>query len=140
MNAEIKTKLRMKAMQATVPFCYSCYTNCPKGRCPQCGNDDLMKCMPGYGIEYGVDWVFEHLVDDLESVETEELFENMMKGTYQEAAKVGPIEVDVVSILKEQTAWWRSAKSDYIDDLVAEEELTEIGGKYYWTSDLEDHL
>ncbi len=140
MNAEIKTKLEEKAMQATVPFCYTCYTSCPCGRCRRCGSDDLMRLMPGYGVEYGVDWTFEHLLDGMESVDTDELFEHMMEGAYEETAMVGPLEVDVISTLKEHTAWWREAQNEYIDDLVAEEELTEIGGQYYWTCDLEDRL
>ena len=140
MNAEIRTKLEEMAMEETTPFCYTCYTDCPCGRCDDCGSDDLMRHLPGVGVEYGTEWVFEHLVKSLKTVDTEEIFEDMMEGAYGETTMVGPCEVNVVDVLKEDSIWWHEAKWEYLDGLVADDELTEIEGEYYWTSDLEDHL
>ena len=140
MKAEIETKLEEMAMRETTPFCYLCYCDCPKGLCIRCGSDDLMRRLPGCGVEYGVDWVFEYLLSDLESVDIEEIFEGMLEDVYGETAKVGPLEVDMASTLKNDSVWWRTAKWEYLDSLLEDEMLTEIKGKYYWTSDLEDHL
>ena len=140
MNAEIETKLKTKAMRATVPFCYRCQSYCPCGQCFRCGSDDLMTGIFGVGVGHGLEWAFEHLVGGIESVDTEAIFEHMMKGSYNKTSMVGPLEVDTLSILKENSAWWQTTKQDYLNDLILEDELTKIGDKYYWTSELEKRL
>ena len=139
MNAEIETKLTKKALERTIPFCYTCYRDCPDGRCISCWSDDLMRHLPCIGVEYGTEWVIEHMVQDLESVDTEEVFKDMVVEVYGKTDTVGPLEFDVVDTLKkEDPDWWSEAKWEYIDDLVQSAEIAEIGNKYYWASDLED--
>ena len=140
MNAEIRTKLEARAMKATIPFCDTCCKNCPTGRCAHCGSDDLMKYMPGVGIQHGLEWAFEHLVDDIESVDTEEVFERMIKSFYNKTSHIGPLEVDTLATLKEYSSWWHIAKKHYILELVSEGQLTKIGGKHYWTDNLRNRL
>ncbi|MBL8083599.1 MAG: hypothetical protein JNN26_13355 [Candidatus Obscuribacter sp.] len=67
-SAEIKEKLQEMAHEASRPFCYSVYVTVEADengqyRCPKCGSDDLMREVEGVGVEYGFDWVMEHLVE-----------------------------------------------------------------------------
>ena len=140
MNAQIETKLEEKAMRETIPFCYDCYKDCPKGLCRHCGSDDLMRHLPGVAVDWGVEWTFKYLVSDLESVDVDELFADMLTDAYGENAKIGPLEVDIASTLKEYPVFWLNGKYEHADSLVEDEILVEIGGKYYWTSEVEDYL
>ncbi len=49
MNTEIQTQLHELALKRSLPFCYNDYIECPDGRCPKCGSDDLMRMFPGVG-------------------------------------------------------------------------------------------
>ena len=57
MKTEMKQKLETLAYEKTIPFCYSDYIECPTGRCPKCGSDDLQRLLRGIGNEFGVEWV-----------------------------------------------------------------------------------
>ena len=140
MNEEIENKLTEMAYEETTPFCYACYRECPDGICNKCGSDDLMRHLAGVGVEYGVDWIFEHLLAEMEEVDTDTIFEEMVEDCYGETAKVGFLEVGVVETLKEHRYAWMIAKNDYIDGLVEDDCLTLIGDKYYWTDDLKNRL
>lgn len=43
MKTEIQEKLEQLAYNRTTPFCYGCYVKAPKGVCPHCHSDDLMR-------------------------------------------------------------------------------------------------
>lgn len=62
MNTEIKEKLTELAFKKSQSFCYQCYTVAPTGTCVTCGSDDLMRHVEGVGVEYGTDWVIEHIL------------------------------------------------------------------------------
>ena len=48
-------------------------------RCPKCGSDDLMREVEGVGVEWGYDWVIEHLVESAgERVDIEELYRDLI--------------------------------------------------------------
>lgn len=32
-------------------------------RCPKCGSDDLMREVEGVGVEWGYDWIIDHIVE-----------------------------------------------------------------------------
>ena len=141
MKKEINTRLEEKAMEETTPFCYPCYHDCPDGICPDCHSDDLMRHLPGVGVEYGVEWTFEHLLRDIGNVDTDEIFEDMIEGAYGETATVGFVEIGTVEAMKTcDPVSWRIAKDEYIDGLIEDEALVEIGDNFYRTSDIEDRL
>lgn len=63
MKSEMMKKLEQVAFERTKPFCYGCYRQAPTGVCLSCGSDDLMRELPGVGVEYGLNWVIVHILD-----------------------------------------------------------------------------
>ena len=140
MNCTIKEKLTEKAYRETVPFCYLCYRDCPEGICPDCRSDDLMRHLPGVGVEYGVEWTFEHLLAEIEEVDTESAFAEMIEGCYGETVEIGFLKVGIVRAIKgHDPVAWRIAKDEYIDGLIEDGVLVCVGDKHYRISDME-HL
>jgi hypothetical protein len=141
---EITARLEKLAFKKTTPFCYSCYRKAPTGRCAQCGSDDLMRELAGGGVEYGTSWVIEALIrDNLTPVNTSEAFEQSIADCYEETTKVGWIEVDTVTALKQlDPVSWRMAEGEWIDNEVSDEQLMTFdnGCTYYWTREVEDYL
>ena len=141
MNCTIEEKLNEKAYEATTPFCYSCYRDCSDGVCTSCGNDDLMRHLPGVGVEYGVDWVHEHLLDEIEAVDADSIFEEMIEEFYGDTVKIGFIKLATAKVIRDNAPLdWRMARDEHIDSLIDEETLVDIDGKYYWASDIESRL
>jgi hypothetical protein len=139
MNAELKKKLEKLAYQRTKPFCYSCYETAPTGRCKKCHSDDLMRELDGVGVEYGTDWVIKHIVEsELEEVDIERNLEQCIADCYGETTKIGFIEVDTARAIQElDPVAWKCALSDEESQLIEDDQIIEIGGKYYWTHDAE---
>lgn len=123
------------------PFCYTCYQTAPSGRCAACGSDDLMREVPSVGVGYGLDWVAEHLVDDkLAAVDVDEAFEESVAEIYPETVKIGWIEYDVASAIKElDPVSWNLAKSEWIDSEASDDLLMTFdnGSTYYRVADVE---
>lgn len=144
MNTEIQKQLEKIAYNKTNPFCYSCYQECPEGRCQSCGSDDLMRLLPGNGCEYGTDWVIKELLqENLNPVDLEEAFEQMISESYPETTTVGWMELDTVSILKEMDPIsWRCALSEYESQEADEGNIISFdnGSIYYWKQDIEDFI
>jgi len=94
MNAEeIQNKLKDLAFERTIPFCYSCYQDCPDGQCKACGSDDLMRHLKGVGVEYGTDWVIKHILEEeLEEVDLEESFKQTVDDFYGKEIQIGFIK------------------------------------------------
>ena len=139
MNTEIKEKLNKLALLRSKPFCYSCYQSTPSGVCPKCHSDDLMRELPGVGVEYGLGWVVEHIVEsELTEIDREQAFEDSLEGLYPETTQIGFIEYDTITAMKElDPVAFELAESEYIDSLLDDDQIVEIGSKYYWTSDVE---
>jgi hypothetical protein len=141
---EIETRLREIALKRSTPFCYSDYIECPTGRCPKCGSDDLMRQLDGVGVEYGTSWIIEHfLKQELSPVDIEEAFEETIRGVYPESTKVGWMTFDTVTLMKEQDPIsWRCAVSEYESEEESEGNIISFdgGSTYYWTHDLENLL
>ena len=141
---ELAKALEQLAFQKTIPFCYSCYKDAPKGRCTQCGSDDLMRHLPGVGVEYGTDWVIRELLQEhVLTPEFDELFESSISDCYGEEIKVGWMTLDTVTVMKEMDPIsWDMAKQEYIDGLEQEEKLVSFdnGSHYYWADDVEQLL
>ncbi|MAX67052.1 MAG: hypothetical protein CME66_08970 [Halobacteriovoraceae bacterium] len=136
---EINNKLTKLAFERTIPFCYGCYIDCPEGRCKECGTDDLMRHLPGVGVEYGTDWVIESIVSvEVEPIDTEEIFEQMIDESYGEEIQIGFIKSNVSCAIKAlDPIAWDIAKTEYIDGLIQDEQIVEIDGENYWIHDLE---
>ena len=144
MNTEIQQKLTRLAYKRSKPFCYNDYIECPDGRCSKCGSDDLMRLVPGVGCEYGTDWVVEHILEtELEPVDMNAAFEDMIRECYPETTKVGWLELDTVSVLKEMDpVAWRSAQSEWESQEAEARTIISLdnGGIYYRHDEIEDLL
>jgi len=140
----LKARLEKLAFTKTISFCYSCYRQAPTGRCDRCGSDDLMRELPGHGVEWGVDWVIRSLVrDNLTPANTEEAFEESVSQCYPKTTTVGWLELDTVSMLKEMDpVAWDLAESEWIDSELSEGNLITFdnGINYYWTYEVEKYL
>ena len=123
------------------PFCYGCYEAAPSGRCERCGSDDLMRFVPGVGVEYGLDWVAAHLVSEqLTSVDIDKAFEESVSESYPETVKIGWIDYDVASAIKSlDPISWDLAKSERIDAEVSEDVFVtfDSGSTYFRVADVE---
>ncbi len=141
MKNEIQEKLEQLAFDCTTAFCYGCYVKANKGVCPQCNSDDLMRHLEGVGCEWGTDWVIKHILqEELTEIDTDEVFEESIRGSYSEVTEVGWMKFDTIDLMKSQDPIsWRIAKDEYIDYLEQDEEIVSFdgGSNYYWKHDLE---
>ena len=81
----IHTRLEAAAFKVTDNFCYSCYKVVEGDQCPECHSDDFMRHLSGVGVEYGTEWVIEHLIKQhCTAVDGEELFEEILDDCYPE--------------------------------------------------------
>lgn len=143
MKHEITEQLNKIAELKTKPFCYSCYTVAPTGRCSCCGSDDLMRILPGSGCEYGYAWVIKEILSEIESVDTEKRFEDSIRSCYEEETKIGWLKVDTVAAIKElDPISWNMAKNEWLDSEVEEENLLTFdeGSNYFEPYELQNHL
>ena len=129
---ELYTQLEIVAHKRTIPFCYLCYVDAPSGMCVRCGTDDLMRHLPGVGVEYGYEWVIEHLLDqeveDITPEQQEELFMEFIDSCYNEETQVAFITVDTAWALKELDP---VAFGIAMNDFFMEDAHIEIWGKLY---------
>jgi len=73
---ELNEKLTALAFDVTDNFCYGCYKAVEGDRCPDCHSDDFMRHLDGVGVEYGTEWVIQHLIrEHCQAVDAEEQFE-----------------------------------------------------------------
>ena len=143
MNSELKEKLTQLAFNRSSPFCYNCYHDCPSGRCGTCGSDDLMRSVDGVGCEYGAEWVIKHILEtELTHFDLEESFEDMIRECYPETTKVGWLEFDTVTLMKENDpVSWRCALSEFESQELDEERVVTLdGSNFYYINDIENLL
>mgnify|MGYP000146049346 FL=1 len=142
MNSELKEKLTKLAFNRSLPFCYNCYHECPTGRCESCGSDDLMRLVQGVGCEYGTEWIVQHILEtELNPVNIEESFEEMIRECYPETTKVGWMEFDTVTLMKEQDPIsWRCALAEHESNEESEGLIVSFDGgvTYYRTDEVEN--
>jgi hypothetical protein len=126
------------------PSYFGCYAAAPPGRCEQCGSDDLMRLVPGIGVEYGLDWVAEHLVSErLTTVDLDAAFEESVSEIYPETVKIGWIEYDVASAIETlDPVSWNLARSEWIDNEVSDDAFMTFdnGSTYYRVADVEQMI
>ena len=137
-NPELYEQIEKIAHKRTIPFCYLCYIDAPSGRCVRCGTDDLMRHLPGVGVEYGYEWVIEHLLDqeadDISEEEQEEFFKDFIDDCYNEEVQVGFLTVNTgraVQILDP------IAFELGMDEYFMEDAHVEIDGKLYCITTIE---
>lgn len=92
----------------------------------------------------GAGQVIKHILqEELTSADIDETFEESVRQCYPEEVTVGWITVDTVEVLKSQDPTsWRIARDEYIDELVAIEEIISYddGITFYWLQQIEDFL
>lgn len=134
---EIKNKLREQAHEVSRPFCYMDYLTVTvdddgNAVCPKCGTDDLMRELEGVGVEYGYDWIMEHIVkEEGTAIDGNEMYDELLDECY-EPFKIGDLEYSPSQVLKDvDPTAYRIGKQDYLDSLVEDGQLVCLGGTYY---------
>lgn len=144
MHSEIQKRLEQLAFAKSQPFCYHDYIQCPTGRCPKCGSDDLMRIVPEVGCDYGVEWVIKHLLEtELSTADLEEAFEQSVRACYPEEMQVGWMTFDTVSVMKDQDpVGWRCALVEYESQEESDGTIISLdgGSTYYFRQDIESFL
>ena len=140
----IHGRLQEAAYKITDNFCYSCYKVVEGQYCPDCQTDDLMCHLAGVGVEYGTEWVIEHLITTrltpIGQEEKEEMYEDFLDECYPEV-KVGEITYSTSQIIKEMDSlYFQMGASENLQRLATDEILYEYSGEYYRMGDLEQIL
>ena len=132
-----KGKLEEMAWDASRPFCYMDYVTvqpdeCGHAACPKCGSDDLMREVEGAGVEYGIDWVMEHIVEtEGERVDIAELYRDLLDECYA-PVKFGNLEYSPSQVLEAvDPVAFRIGVSEYADSEIEDGRLIELNGNYY---------
>lgn len=144
MNTEIHEQLTQLAFKRSTPFCYGCYTEASTGRCNSCGSDDLMRLVHGNGCEYGTDWIIKSILEtELTAVDLDEEFEEYVRQCYPETIQVGWMNLDAVSVMKDQDpVSWSCAQSDWESQEVEAGNIISFDGgcNYYRGQEIETIL
>jgi len=90
----------------------------------------------GVGVEYGTEWVIEHLIKEhCSPIDAEEQFEELLSETC-ETVKIGSLEYDPGYVLRNiDPVAFRCGVSDMLFD---EDQYIEIDGQYYQVYDVEN--
>jgi hypothetical protein len=106
--------------------------------------NDLMRLLPDSGCEYGVDWIVKELIEEnLEFINSDEIFEQMIENCYEETTQIGFMKLSTVQVMKDQDPiCWDIAKGEYIDGLAEDEQLITFdnGSNHYWIHDIENYI
>ena len=137
----IHGRLQEAAYKITDKFCYSCYKVIKDDVCPNCWTDDFMRHLSGVGVEYGTEWVIEHLLKTkLTPVDGEELFEEMLDECYPEV-KIGNCTFSPSQVIKglDPICFEIGAKEN-LATLAEDGQLYDYNGDYYQMHDIEEML
>ncbi|MBW8036771.1 MAG: hypothetical protein FVQ79_14380, partial [Planctomycetes bacterium] len=137
----IHARLEAAAYKVTDNFCYSCYKVVEGDQCPQCWSDDFMRHLSGVGVEYGCEWVIEHLIKQhCTAVDGEELYEEILDECYPEIA-IGCCTFSPSDVMKElDPTCFRVGAQENLDSLTEDCQLYESEGEYYQMFDIEEML
>ena len=137
----LHARLESAAYKVTDNFCYSCYKVVDGEFCPTCHSDDFMRHLSGVGVEYGCEWVIEHLIKQhCESIDEEELFDEMMDECYPEI-EIGCCTFSPSAVMKElDPTCFRIGAQENLDSLAEDGQLYETGGEYYNTHEVEEMI
>jgi hypothetical protein len=144
LHPDLQTRLKELAYRKSKPFCYSCYRTAPAGRCEICQSDDLMRELAGDGVDWGTDWIIEHLIrENLTPINVDEEFEESVRQCYPETVTIGWLTLDTVSTIRDaDPVSWRCALADWLSNEEGDGLIVTLdnGATYYRTSDIEDYL
>ena len=144
MSNNFYEKLSQMALEQSIPFCYGCYKDAPGGRCNTCSSDDLMRHVPGIGVEYGTEWIIKHILEtELTPVNLEEAFEESIRQCYPETVNVAWLTLDLITVCREMDpVSWEIAKGEWEAQEADEGNIVSFdnGSTYYWCHDLEKLL
>jgi hypothetical protein len=106
--------------------------------CPGCGSDDFMRHLESVDVEYGTDWVIEHLIKEhCSPIDSEQELEELLNETC-EMVKIGTLEYDPGYVLKNiDPVAFRCGVSDMLAD---DEQFVEVSGEYYRINDIENMI
>ena len=138
---DLKDKLTALAFDTTDNFCYGCYKVVEGESCPECQSDDFMRHVEGVGVEYGTEWVIDHIIQDrCESIDDEALFDEMLDECYPEI-ELGCCSWSPSHVMSElDPTAYRIGVQEHIDSLVEDCQLYESDGDYYQVFDIEEML
>ena len=133
----IKEQLTEGAYDESHAFCYSDYRRVEANedgeyRCPKCGSDDLMRELEGVGVEWGTDWIIEHLVrEEGEEVDIAELYRDLLDEIY-DPIKFGELEYSPSMVLESvDRVAFEMGCDEYADSELDDGRLIELNGSYY---------
>ncbi len=136
----IKEQLTERAYDESHAFCYSDYRRVEANedgeyRCPKCGSDDLMRELEGVGVEWGTDWIIEHLVrEEGEEVDIAELYRDLLDEIY-DPIKFGELEYSPSMVLESvDRVAFEMGCDEYADSELDDGRLIELNGSYYRTN------
>jgi len=137
----IHGRLEQAAYKVTDNFCYSCYKVVNGENCPNCFSDDFMRHLAGVGVEYGTEWVIDHLIiQNCTAVDGDDMFEEMLDECYPEL-KIGCCTFSPSQVMKEcDPTAFRIGVSENLSSLAEDGQLYEAGGEYYQMTDIEEML
>ncbi|MCP4708639.1 MAG: hypothetical protein GY869_08450 [Planctomycetes bacterium] len=100
-----------------------------------------MRHLAGVGVEYGTEWVIEHLIaQHCQPVDGAELFCDMLDECYPEVT-VGCCTFNPSEVMKElDPTAFRIGVGEYLDSLKEDMHLYEVNNDYYQVSDIEEML
>ncbi len=137
----LHARLESAAYKGTDNFCYSCYKVVDGEFCPTCHSDDFMRHLSGVGVEYGTEWVIQHLIEQhCTAVDGEDLFEEILDECYPEVT-VGCCTFSPSAVMKElDPTAFRIGAQENLDSLAEDSQLYECNGDHYNTCDIDDML
>jgi len=138
---QLHARLEAAAYKVTQNFCYSCYRVVKDDYCPTCHSDDFMRHLAGVGVEYGTEWVIEHLISTrCTPVDGEEMFAEMLDECCEEV-KIGCCTFSPSQIMKElDPTAFRVGTQENLDSLAEDAQLYEANGNHYNITDIESML
>ncbi|MBN2732402.1 MAG: hypothetical protein JXR26_08245 [Balneolaceae bacterium] len=100
-----------------------------------------MRHLSGVGVEYGTEWVIEHLIQTrLTPVDGEAQFEKLLDECYPEI-KIGCCTYSPSQVLKNlDPLAFKLGVSENLESLAEDGQLYEYNGDYYEMSDIDDML
>jgi hypothetical protein len=137
-NDDLKERLTELAFNVTDNFCYSCYKVVDGDICLNCHSDDFMRHLSGVGVEYGTDWVIEHLIKEhCSPIDAEKKYEELISETC-ETIKIGTLEYDPGHVLRNiDPVAFHCGVSDMLSN---DEQYVEVDGQYYQVNGIENMI
>ncbi len=135
---DFQERLKELAFAVSDNFCYGCYQVVKGDSCPSCYSDDFMRHLDGVGVEYGTDWVIEHLIKEhCGPIDEEEAYEELLNECY-EPVKVGYCQWEAGYVMRQlDPVAFRCGIADYFADTG---QFAEIDSQYYNISDIENMI